>query len=98
VRAYAEETRQATMSFDTVIDGIALGTWIDIQRRLHRTGRLREDRERLLAQLPGWEWDVREENVGTQLPGAGGLRTADRSCLAAQIRKGRWSPDRQLGD
>jgi superfamily II DNA or RNA helicase len=60
LRAVATETGSASLRFDAVVDGVALGSWIDVQRQYHRKAKLREDHRRLLEDLPGWEWAVRD--------------------------------------
>lgn len=40
-------------------DGYRLGEWVYEQRRLHRRGKLRDDRAARLATVPGWVWSTR---------------------------------------
>jgi hypothetical protein len=60
LRAVVTESRNANLRFDQVVNGVALGTWIDVQRRYYKAGKLPKGRKALLEQLPGWEWDARE--------------------------------------
>lgn len=41
-------------------EGIALGSWVSVQRQFRRRGLLLPPRQRLLERLPGWAWEPRE--------------------------------------
>jgi superfamily II DNA or RNA helicase len=43
-----------------VESGFRLGRWVVRHRRLHRRGKLTEDRARLLESLPGWVWNSKD--------------------------------------
>lgn len=60
LRAVAAETGDANLRTEEVVDGVALGSWIDIQRGSYKKDKLRADRRTLLEELPGWEWDARK--------------------------------------
>lgn len=38
---------------------LRLGQWVNTVRKMHRTGKLSEDRVSALEQIPGWSWSLR---------------------------------------
>lgn len=42
-------------------DGYRLGAWINQQRNVFKSGKLRADRRARLLKLPGWSWDTRSD-------------------------------------
>jgi Helicase associated domain len=45
-------------------DGLRLGAWVFMQRNLYRKGELDAERAKRLDEIPGWEWNPREERWG----------------------------------
>jgi hypothetical protein len=60
LRAYAAQAGHSCPSSGTVIEGVPIGSWVDVQRQQRRGGTLHPDRVRALEALPGWRWRVRE--------------------------------------
>jgi excisionase family DNA binding protein len=56
--AFVRREGHAFVRQDCVESGLHLGVWVQEQRRAHKQGRLRTERSRLLASLPGWTWDA----------------------------------------
>jgi hypothetical protein len=46
-----------------VEDGFPLGRWVGAQRRIHRAGRLSDERIAALEALTGWSWSPRRESA-----------------------------------
>jgi hypothetical protein len=57
LRAHTEREGSARLPHDTLVDGFNLSYWARKQRSVYRSGRLSEERARLLEELPGWSWD-----------------------------------------
>ena len=55
---YVEQNGHARVPHGYEIDGYPLGAWVKQQRTDRTKGRLDEDRERRLKDLPGWTWDA----------------------------------------
>jgi hypothetical protein len=49
-----------------VADGFRLGSWVSLQRRLHRRGRVPTARAQRLEALPGWTWDPTTDRAGAK--------------------------------
>ncbi|MDO2396093.1 Helicase associated domain protein [Mycobacterium avium subsp. hominissuis] len=60
VVAYVDEHGHARPAKDTSVDGLAVGNWVAIQRKLRNEGRLDPERAERLAGLPGWTWNALE--------------------------------------
>jgi superfamily II DNA or RNA helicase len=43
------------------VDGIKLGTWVNLQRGTYRQGVITDERRKRLESLPGWMWDPNED-------------------------------------
>jgi superfamily II DNA or RNA helicase len=59
LRAYIENLGDSLVRQSYVVDGYKLGSWVTVQRHKHAKGTLDGERERRLADLPGWFWDAR---------------------------------------
>ncbi|TDU04190.1 helicase-like protein [Streptomyces sp. 846.5] len=65
LRGYTDEHGSALVPHDLVLadplsaEGFALGQWVGRRRREYKDGTLEPGLARLLAALPGWQWDVR---------------------------------------
>lgn len=57
---YVDEHGHARPAKDVTVDGLAVGNWVAIQRRLRNDGRLEAGRAERLAGLPGWTWNALE--------------------------------------
>ena len=58
---YVKATGSASVPYDGVFEGFTLGKWVTTQRRAYNTGKLSEERQERLLGIPGWVWDVRDE-------------------------------------
>lgn len=58
---YVDEFGNARVSYECVYEGFKLGIWVTTQRRSYTIGKLERERQERLSQLPGWMWDVKEE-------------------------------------
>jgi len=55
---YAKDNGDLLISFDYITeDGFKLGQWVTTQRTQYNSRTLSKKRQRLLEQLPGWQWD-----------------------------------------
>ncbi len=58
LQSYVEEFGHARVSGSYVCpDGFGLGSWIERLRQQFRKGKLSEDKQHILEQLPGWAWN-----------------------------------------
>ena len=102
VLAYVEQNGHARVPHGFTFNGYPLGAWVKQQRADRAEGRLRDDRERLLKELPGWAWDAQaakwedgvsrllayvEQNGHARVPVA--YNTADGYRLGWWVRKQR---------
>ena len=58
---YVDEFGDARVQYQCVYKGFKLGIWVTTQRRTYALGKLERERQERLLQLPGWMWDVNEE-------------------------------------
>jgi hypothetical protein len=58
---YVKATGSASVPYDGVFEGFTLGKWVTTQRRAYSTGKLSKERQERLLGIPGWVWDVRDE-------------------------------------
>ena len=60
---WVESTGSARMPQEYVdpADGVRLGNWVTNQRMLRRQGRLSEERQQRLEELPDWSWEPKAE-------------------------------------
>jgi len=58
---YVDEFGDARVQYQCVYEGFNLGIWVTTQRRAYAIGKLGRERQERLLQLPGWMWDVKEE-------------------------------------
>jgi superfamily II DNA or RNA helicase len=58
--AFIEATGHSRMAASEKFNGYALGSWMHIQRRDFRSGKLPEDRRNRLDAVTGWLWSVEE--------------------------------------
>ncbi len=58
---YVEREGTSCVPQSYKVDGYSLGGWVNAQRSKKAAGELDEDRQRRLEELPGWMWDVNEE-------------------------------------
>ena len=58
---YVEANGSASVSYDCVFEGFALGKWVTTQRRSYALGKLSKTRQERLLGLTGWVWDVKDE-------------------------------------
>lgn len=58
---YVKATESASVPYDGVFEGFTLGKWVTTQRRAYNTGKLSKERQERLLGIPGWVWDVRDE-------------------------------------
>ncbi|BBY41780.1 DEAD/DEAH box helicase [Mycolicibacterium celeriflavum] len=61
LRRYVDEFGDARVQYQCVYKGFKLGIWVTTQRRAYTTGKLERERQERLSQLPGWMWDVKDE-------------------------------------
>ena len=61
LRRYVKATGSASVPYDGVFEGFTLGKWVTTQRRAYNTGKLSKERQERLLRLPGWVWDVKDE-------------------------------------
>ncbi len=59
VKRFAEREGHSRVPQSHKEDGVALGSWVTVQRGLRNT--LSRERRALLEHLPGWSWDPHEE-------------------------------------
>ena len=59
LRDYIEHHGDSLVPQSYVVDGYKLGSWATVQRHKHAKGTLDGERERRLANMPGWFWDAR---------------------------------------
>jgi len=60
LKQFVEREGHASVPKPHVEDRFKLGTWVEIQRSVHRKGKLDPERQRKLEVLPGWTWDILE--------------------------------------
>jgi hypothetical protein len=53
---FAKETGGRRPKDDEVFDGFDLGTWVGVQRRTFKSGKMSSDRKRRLEAIRGWSW------------------------------------------
>lgn len=58
---YVAKCGDARVPYQCVFEGFNLGIWVTTQRRTYAIGKLNPEREERLLRLPGWMWDVKEE-------------------------------------
>jgi superfamily II DNA or RNA helicase len=58
LQRYADQHGHARAPAKAVVDGLAVGNWVSIQRKLRNDARLAEDRATRLKALPGWSWSA----------------------------------------
>jgi hypothetical protein len=61
---YVAEKGTARVPVDYVVDGYRLGNWASVQRGLAANGKLSDDRRAKLDALPGWVWDILDDQWG----------------------------------
>lgn len=59
---FVDEHGHANVPFPYVVDGYNLRSWVATQRGLHKRGAIPKERILELEALPGWIWDVLEDN------------------------------------
>lgn len=64
LRRYIEMNGSAAVPYEGMFEGFALGKWVTTQRRAYNIGKLSEERRERLLRLPGWLWDVKDEQWG----------------------------------
>ena len=55
--SFIEENEHALVPVDYAVGKAKLGSWVTVQRYLHGSNQLSEERIRRLEALPGWSWD-----------------------------------------
>lgn len=70
----------------------SLAQWLSLQRRAYKSGTLREDRQRILAALPGWDRNPRAEMEAERWVAR--LEELREFCAA----EGRWPRYRESAD
>jgi superfamily II DNA or RNA helicase len=58
---HIEMNGSAAVPYEGVFEGFTLGKWVTTQRRAYSTGKLSKERQERLLRLPGWLWDVKDE-------------------------------------
>ena len=61
---YTEMNGSASVPYEDIFEGFTLGKWVTTQRRAYGTGKLSKERQDRLLRLPGWVWDVNDEQWG----------------------------------
>jgi hypothetical protein len=64
---YVNREGHASVPFKYIMkDGYNLGTWVALQRRAYKRGKLSAERQKALEQLPGWIWVIRKRGTWTK--------------------------------
>lgn len=80
----------------TMVDGVALGAWVTLQRLGHRKHKLTDSRRDLLERLPGWSWSPHDARFEATLGALGafiareGHTRVPRSHVEQDIALGAW--------
>ncbi len=61
LQRYVQQHGNARVAPPYQVDGYNLGNWVGHQRASHQRGRLAKEYERRLGRLPGWTWDIRQD-------------------------------------
>jgi superfamily II DNA or RNA helicase len=65
VQAFANLNGDSNASYDAILDGKAIGSWVIKQRSYYKEGKLSSDQVRQLESLPKWTWSLFDESWET---------------------------------
>jgi len=96
MRQFVAEHGHANVPFPYMVGEYNLRSWVATQRGLHKRGELSEERVRELEALPGWVWDILDDNWTRHYEGlkkfakrAGHARAPQRY-VADGLKLGQW--------
>ncbi len=94
---FVSEHGHANVPFPFIVGEYNLRSWVATQRTLHKRGELSEERVRELEALPGWLWDVLDDNWSRNYNGlkkfadrAGHARAPQRFVDDDGLKLGQW--------
>lgn len=93
---FVAEHGHSNVPFPYMVGEYNLRSWVATQRGLYKRGALSEERVRELEELPGWVWDVLEDNWTRHYEGLKkfaerkGHARAPQSCIEDGLKLGQW--------
>jgi superfamily II DNA or RNA helicase len=102
LRQYAASEGHLYVPAKLVVDGFALGAWVNTQRTKYGTGTLSPDRVACLESLDGWVWNTRDAlfersfALLKRYSEVHGSARVERKTIYGGIRLGQWVASRRL--
>lgn len=98
LEAYVQRTGGARVPSSLVDGELALGAWVQAQRRLRRRGTLSARRTARLETLPGWTWRARVGGSAPAIAREPGLGEGSLRPLRVETERAEWMTDTAQGD